>query len=320
MKRMAIMAALASFGVAAPAWADSMKSVEFKSETKTCEISFTYPQTGETVIDRQIAEWVKKLAADFSVSCKEAEADPTSLGPGGKYTAELTHQVRRDDAKFFSVAFDLYTFTGGAHPNTQQYGQTFLRPDGRRVFIAELIGPGGVRALSAYALKDLKRQWGSEMMSDADWMRRGAGPAAPNFEAFTFKPNGEMEVMFSPYQVAAYAAGPQAVTVPPRVVKTMLRPDPRAPMASFDCTRAATALEKGICADWRIARADRQMAEDYREMLDAAYEPAEKDKLIQSQRDWLKTRDASCGRARDMAGCLLPLIEKRRDAIGAPRN
>jgi uncharacterized protein YecT (DUF1311 family) len=323
MAKLAIYLA-AALAVVGPA-AAGVKTAELKADTKVCEAKYAYPETGDAAIDRQVLDWVKARAADFAQTCKEAEAELAKdktfvLGPAGKYDAELSYRVGRDDAKFFSVAFDMYTFTGGAHPNTVQYGLTFLRPDGRRVFVAELIGLSGLRALSAYAIKDLKRQLAKEEGVDPEWLARGAGPGARNFEAFVLKPDGGMTVQFSPYQVVAYAFGPQTVDVPARVVKSMLRPDPRKPQASFDCTRAATALEKAICADWRLARADRQMAEDYRQMLESGYEPAEKEKLIQSQRAWLKLRDQTCGGARDMAGCLLPLIEKRRTEIGAPQS
>lgn len=315
-----LLATMAAIALAAgPGWAKPVKTIERKTQTKVCEATFSYPETGETAIDSPIAEWVDGLAADFAGACKEAEANPASTGPAGKYDAALNFTVHRDDAAAFSVSFEYYSYMGGAHPNTLYFGQTYLRPDGRRAYAAELLGQRGIRALSAFAIKDLTRQLASGGMSDADWLKRGAGPAAPNFENFVMKPNGDLEILFSPYQVAAYAAGPQNVTVPARIAKQWLRPDPRAPMASFECARAKSKVEKAICADWRLARADRQMAEDYAQRVDAEYEPSGKQKWVQTQRAWLKTRDGSCARAKDMTDCLLPLIEARRKQINAPQ-
>lgn len=295
------------------------KSAAIREETKTCDVGMHYPVTGHSEIDVDIHMWVARLAKEFTDGCKSAAAEGT-LGPAGQFTAELAFEIHRNDARVVSISFDFYTNTGGAHPNTRQFGRTYLKPGGRRVYIAELIGVKGLRDLSAYAIKDLKSQWGADPMSDDDWVARGAGPFAHNFEDFYWTPAGDLVVQFSPYQVAAYAAGPQSVTVPARVLQRWLRPDPLKPQPSFDCAKAATPIETAICADWRVARADRQMAEDYQQMLQSGYEPAEKEKLTRSQRAWLASRDANCGRARDMAGCLLPLIEKRRAEIGAPRD
>lgn len=174
--------------------------------------------------------------------------------------------------------------------------------------------------MSAYAIDDLKKQWGDDGFSDEDWVKRGAGPSAPNYEDFAWTAKGGLIVMFSPYQVAAYAAGPQTVEVPERTLKAWLRPDPRAPQPSFDCTKARTAIETAICADWRLARADRQMAEEYSQALDNAYEPEAKQKLIREQRAWLRARNRSCENARDMDACLMPLIKQRRARIAEPRE
>jgi hypothetical protein len=314
--RAAIIAATWALALAPAVWT---KSASIREETKTCDIDLKYPVTGQAAIDADLAKWVADRANEFQDGCKDA-AKEGNLGPAGKFSAEMSFQIHRNDARAVSIAFDNYTYTGGAHPNTQQFGRTYLKPDGRRVYIAELIGLKGLRELSAYAIKDLMRQWGSDPMSDEDWVKSGAAPQAYNFEAFVWTAKGDLVVQFSPYQVAAYAAGPQTVTVPERIVRGWLRPDPREPQPSFDCARAQTAIETAICADWRLARADRQMAEDYQRMMDSGYEPAEKQKLKRSQRAWLKHRDAACGRARAMAACLMPLIDKRRAEIGAPRE
>lgn len=314
--RTMIVTALLAFAIGPVAWA---KSASIREETKTCGIDMRYPVTGHPAIDADIAKWVAELADDFQDGCKVAAKEGT-LGPGGQFSAELTFEIHRNDARAVSVAFNYYTYTGGAHPNTQQIGRTYLKPDGRRVFIAELIGPKGVEDLSAYAIKDLKRQWGRDPMSDEDWVARGAGPRATNFEDFYWTAKGDIVIQFSPYQVAAYAAGPQSVTVRERIAKTWVRPDPRAPQPSFACARARTAIENAICADWRLARADRQMAEEYAQALDNAYEPGVKRTLVTEQRAWLRARNRACERARDMDGCLMPLIEQRRARIAAPRG
>lgn len=304
-------------GLYAPAV--SAKTATIREDTKTCDIEMQYPVMGHPAIDSDIAGWVKGLVNEFRDSCAAAEKEE-ALGPGGKYSAELTFEVHRNDAKAYSASFNYFTYTGGAHPNTQQIGRTYLKPDGRRVFIAELIGPKGLRELSAFAIADLKRNWGQDPMSDEDWVKRGAGPAATNYEDFVLTSKGGMIVMFSPYQVAAYAAGPQEVQVPEKVLKNWLRPDPRAPQPSFDCAKSNTAIEYAICGDWKLARADRQMADDYAQALEYALEPKEKRQLVADQRAWLRARNRSCERAKDVESCVMPLIAQRRARLAKQKE
>jgi len=58
--------------------------------------------------------------------------------------------------------------------------------------------------------------------------------------------------------------------------------------ASFDCKKAATALEKTICADAELSKLDSRLADDYAVALNVMKDPG---KLKVEQRDWLKKRD-----------------------------
>jgi hypothetical protein len=50
-------------------------------------------------------------------------------------------------------------------------------------------------------------------MSDENWLADGTSPDRENFLAIVLEPTG-FRVFFSPYQVAAYAAGPFEVVIP----------------------------------------------------------------------------------------------------------
>ncbi len=63
--------------------------------------------------------------------------------------------------------------------------------------------------------------------------------------------------------------------------------------ASFDCTKAATAQEKAICATPDLNAADDQMAAAYRAWL-AAAPPDWAAGIRQNQLAWLRERDANC--------------------------
>jgi hypothetical protein len=50
-------------------------------------------------------------------------------------------------------------------------------------------------------------------MADPSWIQEGAGPRTDNFARWALVEEG-LTIFFDPYQVAPWAAGPQAVTIP----------------------------------------------------------------------------------------------------------
>jgi len=57
-----------------------------------------------------------------------------------------------------------------------------------------------------------------------DLIGSGAGPQADNYSAWSITKKG-LWITFDPYQVAAYAAGPQHILVPYSVLKDLIKPD-----------------------------------------------------------------------------------------------
>jgi uncharacterized protein YecT (DUF1311 family) len=190
-------------------------------------------------------------------------------------------------------------------------------PDGRRVEFAELFTPKGVQRVSDIAIARLKQDIGGpDGMSDMDWIRRGAGPNARNFSSFALLPR-ELLITFDAYQVAAYAAGPQEVRIPLAQLRDVMRPNPRLPQASFDCTLARSEVERAICSSEALARLDRHMSEAYAFQLVWAADAAQQQALRGQQRAWLKTRDATC-RGPGIAACLNVMYQRRLKELDAP--
>jgi uncharacterized protein YecT (DUF1311 family) len=208
----------------------------------------------------------------------------------------VSYTIPRNDEAMFAVAFAHGSYTGGAHPNTYSRTFNFLMPDGVEVELPELFTARGVKLISDLAIERLTDDLSAHHVSDADWIKRGAGPNGRNFRSFILQPD-ELALVFDAYQVAAYVAGPQDVTIPLAKLKGTLRADPRAPVASFDCARAQSDVEQAICGSRALARLDRHMSEAYAEKLSWARDAAKRDAMRDGQRDWLKERDAACLRA-----------------------
>lgn len=63
--------------------------------------------------------------------------------------------------------------------------------------------------------------------------------------------------------------------------------------ASFDCSRARTKVEKLICADVELSRADEEMAAAY-DKARRSLAPGDARDLMLTQRSWLSSRDKAC--------------------------
>jgi uncharacterized protein len=79
--------------------------------------------------------------------------------------------------------------------------------------------------------------------------------------------------------------------------------------ASFDCRKAATPVERAICADRDLAEADRQLSSTY--TTTAAHAGDARARLASAQRAWLTRRDRDCGRLAQPGGCLLRAYGRR---------
>ena len=287
------------------------KTVVFKN--KDSDISVSYPQTGNKAIDAVLAAYARQSADVFKTY------KPDFANNDHQYQLETTYQVERNDAAMFAVVFTEYSDTGGAHPNSDYRTFNFLLPDGAQVFLPEILGGAkGIDRVSELAIAKLIKDIGTgpDTLSDPDTIKSGAGPSADNFKDFVWLPS-KLHIYFPPYQVAAYAAGPQEVTIPLAALKDVTRSDWRAPAPSFDCAHAATPIEHAICGDAMLARLDRQVAEAYQTALRNAYEPTAQEQLRQVQRAWVANRNKACGNGA-IGSCLTKLYRARLAVLTKP--
>jgi uncharacterized protein YecT (DUF1311 family) len=284
-----------AFGAAAADAAVKVTKRNISAKAKSYSLSIDYPATGVKRIDEALAKYAKDQAAEDKGM---DDGDPDTHNGDRPYEFDTTYEVARNDGQVFAVVFTEFSDTGGAHPNTNYAAFNFLMPDGALVYLPELVdGQRGIAQISKIVTADLtKRIGGPDGMSDADWIKRGAGPLATNFAVFTLLPK-QIHIIFPPYQVAAYAAGPQDANVPLSALKGVWRANPRAPQPSFACAKAATPIEHDICGDAALARMDRQTAELYADKIANTYEQAERDKWKTTQRAWLAARNKACAMA-----------------------
>lgn len=89
--------------------------------------------------------------------------------------------------------------------------------------------------------------------------------------------------------------------------------------ASFDCNKATTKVEKGICASKDISDLDKRLAWYYKKYY--KYKTGAQRKTFRTtQLAWLRERDDNCNLAKNLQGCLKTEYEKRIDVIHAENH
>ncbi|HEY0265898.1 MAG TPA: lysozyme inhibitor LprI family protein [Rhizomicrobium sp.] len=89
---------------------------------------------------------------------------------------------------------------------------------------------------------------------------------------------------------------------------------PGPPGPSFDCAHAATPIEKAICADGDDTAGDRDLARSYKKVMAGLKSDADKAALRDSQRAWVRQRDAACAAPKPpqtVGLCLRPFYAQR---------
>jgi uncharacterized protein YecT (DUF1311 family) len=277
-----------------------------KDQSAIYEIQIAYPQTGDTRIDADIVTTVNAIAHGFK---KEAVAAHDDQEP--RYTLDVTYRIARNDARAFAVIFQDEWDFHGAHPNMEFVTANYLRDGSGRIYLPELFdGPRGLARISALATADLDRRLlGPDGPTDKDWIQRGADAHWENFQAFVLLPDA-LEIEFPPYQVAAYAAGPQVSRMPLAKLADVMRANPREPVASFDCAHARSDNERAICSDVTLARLDRELTQTWSSQYRNENDPQRKVRLKTDQIAWLRKRDQSCN-AGPRVPCLTALYRTR---------
>jgi hypothetical protein len=127
-----------------------------------------------------------------------------------------------------SLKFTFSTYVNGAaHPNSRTRTVNYDLETGQDINFFSLFKPGSnyLTVISNYCIAELKTR-PIDFASNSD----GAAPTAENYGNWNVTHDGLL-ITFDPYQVAAYAAGPQLVTIPYSELKSIL--DPNGPLAEY---------------------------------------------------------------------------------------
>lgn len=206
------------------------KNVVEKNTERLFEISADYPQVvgtnspgavkfNKTVQDligernQEFREWMMSLDAEELKFHKERGIESYS---------EIGYSVQFAGKDLVSISFGNSYYTGGAHPNLDSFAITFDLKNGKPLELSDLFLPGSnfLKFISDFSISTLKKQ--TKDFSDDEWIAGGAGPKIENFKSW-YLTKDTLEIIFDQYQVAAYVAGPQYVSIPFEKLRPFLR-------------------------------------------------------------------------------------------------
>ncbi len=206
------------------------KSFSETNKQKLFEITAEYPQltSDNSAVAAKVNETVKnavmkdvnQFRSDMLAMTAEDLKFMKQLGVNNYL--ELDYAIEFANDNVISISFSESTFSGGAHPNHNSFTINYDLKNNKEIKLAELFKPNSnyLKTISDYCIQSLKVKL--EEMSDDDQIKEGAGALVKNFKSWNITQKGIL-INFDPYQVAAYAAGPQEVLIPYGKLKSVLR-------------------------------------------------------------------------------------------------
>lgn len=175
-----------------------------------------------TLMENFVSDTIAEFKSNGNFANLSAE-DITMMGfdQGRKEVLQVLYLIA-SSPHTLSYVFTIYEDTLGAHGNTLFHTFTFDLTTGKSLALSDLFVPGApylekVSTLSRERLPDVIGEG-----ADPATIERGTTPEEKNFENFLFD-NQDLIILFPPYQVAAYAAGPQTLRIPSSLIADILK-------------------------------------------------------------------------------------------------
>lgn len=176
-----------------------------------------------TAFNGEMVALVATAVSDFKQNVANLPPSPFSNAS----TFDVHFNQLSPPGNIISLKFDMQTyFTGAAHPGDTSLTVNYDLQAGHDLDLADLFQPDAdyLGVISKYCVDQLK----TRDISFQDF-ELGATPTTDNYRNWNITSDGLL-VTFDEYQVAPYAAGPQAVVIPYKQLAQIIQPDgPLAP-------------------------------------------------------------------------------------------
>ncbi|MBA4336572.1 hypothetical protein C0416_02235 [bacterium] len=208
----------------------SAETVTYEEETGTYIIKIEYPKLDYTEeINQKIK---KKIDSEIKLFIEEAdslelsaeEIEEFGYGKSGLWIDYAVYLLT-DEYISLSLESSIYN-SGAAHPYSYTEVFNYDIKNDKELLLVDMFAPDTMfwEAISATVIPKIKDKLYEDEFADDSWIDEGAGPDSKNFSAFNITENGFI-FHFFPYQVAAYAAGPQEIEVKFEELGAILMPE-----------------------------------------------------------------------------------------------
>lgn len=186
------------------------------------ETSYSYPEIlNEYPFAKAIViQYFRDREAQFSSFVLTGSFVQTNSAPR---TLQISSIPYRPSPELLSVIFIEDEYLGGPHPETMYTTFTFDLVNERQLLWPDLLADGMTLDAIAAIVQPKLAETLTEM-TDPEWLATGTAPTPENYANFALTADGLL-ILFPPYQVAAYAAGPQQITLPYSDLAGILKPD-----------------------------------------------------------------------------------------------
>ena len=210
------------------------KVIKDANKQKLYSVNAEYPQIdGDSRFDgfnREARALVTRDVAAFKTAETSENANDVSglTSETQNSTLDTGYDFHYATDNLISVAFTEGTYErGAAHGNSTTQVINYDVKGGKKLALADLFKDksGYLKVIAAYCQKELKeRARKPDAMVLPELIETGAGARADNYRGWNITKKG-IWITFDPYQVAAYAGGPQYILVPYSVLKDIIKPD-----------------------------------------------------------------------------------------------
>jgi len=208
------------------------KVIKEANKQKLYTVAAEYPQIdGDSRFDgfnREARALVTKDVAAFKTAETEDTDTTYTTTENQTSTIDMSYDFHYATDNLISVAFSEGTYSrGAAHGNQLTQVLNYDVKSGKKLALGDLFKDKSkyLSVMAAYCQKDLQeRAKKPDAMVLPELIESGAGPKTDNYRAWNITKKG-LWITFDPYQVAAYAAGPQYILVPYAVLKDIIKPD-----------------------------------------------------------------------------------------------
>jgi len=208
------------------------KVIKDGSKQKLYTVAAEYPQIDGDArfegFNREARALVTKDVAAFKTAETELIDTTNTSTENQTSTLDMGYDFHYATDNLISVAFSEGSYTrGAAHGNQLTEVLNYDVKSGKKLALGDLFKDKSkyLSVIAAYCQKDLReRAKKPDTLVLPELIESGAGPKADNYRAWNITRKG-LWITFDPYNVAAYAAGPQYILVPYSVLKDIIKPD-----------------------------------------------------------------------------------------------